>query len=304
MSVHSVHIYPIKSCGGISARQALVERNGFRFDRKWMVVDEEKNRMVTQRKCPELARVRTALPVEALTISDPTAVRGALTVSVDDRTLEVPLEERVGGLARRKATVWSFTAEGCLDEGDEAADFFTKLVKFPCRLVRFNEDCTRRTEEGFAPRGQTAFSDGFPFLVATRESLDAVNDQLELQGDEKVPMDRFRANVVLQGLGEPFVEDRIKQIQIESAEPTIFDLVKPCSRCTVTTVDQEAGQGTGRQPLQALTTIHSGKKAEYGRKEWDRVPFFGWNGVVDPSMIGRVVSVDSAARVMSTRDEK
>ena len=40
VSVHSLHVYPVKSCAGISLRESLLIETGLEFDRAWMVVDK------------------------------------------------------------------------------------------------------------------------------------------------------------------------------------------------------------------------------------------------------------------------
>ncbi|MCC6411830.1 MAG: MOSC N-terminal beta barrel domain-containing protein, partial [Saprospiraceae bacterium] len=37
----SLHIYPVKSLGGIALEEATVEIRGLKYDRRWMLVDEE-----------------------------------------------------------------------------------------------------------------------------------------------------------------------------------------------------------------------------------------------------------------------
>jgi uncharacterized protein YcbX len=88
------------------------------------------------------------------------------------------------------------------------------------------------------------FSDGFPVLVANRASLDELNSRLA----QPLPMNRFRPNIVLAGLA-PWDEDRIDGLHIGSVH---LKLVKPCTRCRITTIDQESGTPTGEEPLQTL----------------------------------------------------
>jgi uncharacterized protein len=54
---------------------------------------------------------------------------------------------------------------------------------------------------------------------------------------EPIPMERFRPNIVLEGLPE-WAEDRIETLMI--GELTLR-LVKPCTRCTIPSVDQRTG---------------------------------------------------------------
>jgi uncharacterized protein YcbX len=41
MILSDINIYPIKSLGGISIKNAVVEKRGLRFDRRWMLIDEK-----------------------------------------------------------------------------------------------------------------------------------------------------------------------------------------------------------------------------------------------------------------------
>src|SRR5262249_60420771 len=56
----SLHISPIKPCGGFSPPQWEVDGFGLRYDRRWMVGDLAGDFM-TQREEPRLALVRPAL---------------------------------------------------------------------------------------------------------------------------------------------------------------------------------------------------------------------------------------------------
>ena len=51
--LHSLHVYPIKSCAGITLEEALLIETGLEFDRAWMVVDLQ-GRFVTQRELPRM----------------------------------------------------------------------------------------------------------------------------------------------------------------------------------------------------------------------------------------------------------
>jgi uncharacterized protein YcbX len=88
-----------------------------------------------------------------------------------------------------------------------------------------------------------AFSDGFPILVCNRASLEDLNTRMP----EPVPMERFRPNVVLDGL-PAFAEDRIASLQIGLIT---LNLVKPCTRCVITSTDQRTGERT-TNPLPVL----------------------------------------------------
>jgi len=93
---------------------------------------------------------------------------------------------------------------------------------------------------------QVAFSDGFPLLLISEASLNELNSRLP----ESVAMKRFRPNLVVKDT-EPYAEDSWKKIIIGECE---FHVVKPCSRCILTTVDPETGEFSGKEPLRTLAT--------------------------------------------------
>jgi hypothetical protein len=60
-------------------------------------------------------------------------------------------------------------------------------------------------------------------------------------------MNRFRPNLVLAGI-EPYDEDHIDTLV---ADGVTLKLVKPCTRCQITTTDQDSGR-VGQEPLATL----------------------------------------------------
>ena len=53
-------IYPVKSLGGISVREALVQLRGLQYDRRWMLTDAD-GLFVSQREVPEMALLGAAI---------------------------------------------------------------------------------------------------------------------------------------------------------------------------------------------------------------------------------------------------
>jgi uncharacterized protein YcbX len=81
-----------------------------------------------------------------------------------------------------------------------------------------------------APMG---FADGFPLLVCNQASLDELNARMP----QAIPMERFRPNIVLEGL-PAWAEDHIDTLTIGALT---LQLVKPCTRCSIPSIDQETG---------------------------------------------------------------
>jgi uncharacterized protein len=135
------------------------------------------------------------------------------------------------------------------------------------------------------------FADGFPVLVTTTGSLADLNRTLAAKGQEPVGMDRFRTNILVTN-DEPWAEDLWEAIEINGI---VFDFVKPCARCIMTTQDQLTGERIGGNPIQGL--------AEKRMSADRRVPgvLFGWNAV--PRGEGEIHLGDTV-RVTKTRTER
>lgn len=116
-----------------------------------------------------------------------------------------------------------------------------------CYLVRIFGK--RFVEPGYVVREQSrvAFADGHPFLLTNEASLRKLNESL----DKPVDMSRFRPNLVISS-SEPFIEDSWKKVKIGE---NLFCVVKPCSRCVVTTIDQKSGQKLDDEPLRTLSKV-------------------------------------------------
>lgn len=231
-TVSALNFYPVKSCRGIARDSLALGATGFEDDRHWMLV-RPSGRFVTQRELPHLALVGTAVAPHALTLSAP----GMPALSID----------RAAAGDALAVTVWKFTGSG-IDCGDEAARWCSQFLQTPLRLVRFDADVPRQCSAEWTQGTPaiTQFADGFPILVIARASLEDLNSRLP----HALPMERFRPNVVIDDVA-PYDEDRIHELR--SAEVTLR-LVKPCTRCSITTTDQQAGAVDGVEPLATLKT--------------------------------------------------
>ncbi|KAA6223153.1 MOSC domain-containing protein [Streptomyces albofaciens JCM 4342] len=236
-SLRAIHRYPVKSMAGSGPGEAVVEPWGIAGDRRWMLVDAA-HRFVTQRSRPGLAAVTaTELADGALRLTAPGMP--PLTVAVPEPGATVT----VG--------IWRDEVEAVPASG-AAAEWFSGYLDAPVRLVHLDDPARRRpVDPGYARPGETVgFADGFPLLLTTTASLDALNSLVaegRHPGEAPLPMDRFRPNVVVEGTA-PWDEDEWRRIRI--GEIT-FRVVKPCGRCVITTTDQRTGQ-RGKEPLRTL----------------------------------------------------
>ncbi len=237
LSLASIHIHPIKSLGGFSIEEARITDRGLEGDRRWMLVDET-GVFITQREVPELACLHTSPSHGGFTVTD---LRNG-------RSIEIPWKIDQGEEIR--VEVWSDKV-AALHQAD-FDQWFSEALDRKVRLVFMPDQSKRRTDGRYA-KSLNSFSDGFPYLIVSQLSLDDLNEKLARSGspveEVKVPMDRFRPNLVIAG-GEAFQEDNWRSIAIGEVG---FDLVKPCARCVIVTTDQQTGKRE-KEPLRTLST--------------------------------------------------
>ncbi|MEX2475182.1 MOSC domain-containing protein [Marinobacter sp.] len=228
MRVQSLFLYPVKSLAGISVSSFMFDDFGPQGDRRWMIIDADRQ-FVTQRNRPELARVTTAIRNHCVTVSIP----GEGEFSLRPTTIR----DRV-----RVWQDWTIAAYGAVDASSALSRFCGADVQF----VYMPDDSFRRVAaDRVTDVRRVSFADGFPLLVTNQASLDELNRRL----DNPVEMRRFRPNIVVAG-ADPWEEDHWRSLQVGDQQ---LSLVKPCSRCVMTTVDPATGmKAADLQPLRTL----------------------------------------------------
>jgi hypothetical protein len=216
-------LHPLKSCGALAPRSALLTETGLDLDRAWMVVTPQ-GEMLTQRQHPRMALIRPTLKLSDVVLKAP----GMLGLHLSLEAVETPTRVRV----------WDDIVKAW-DMGALAAQWFSDFLGTPARLVRFDPDERRVADRHWTGEHEamTQFADGFPLLVSSTASLVDLNQRLAAAGHAPVGHDRFRANLVLEGLSA-FDEDHIDELEIDTDEgPVRLKFVKPCSRCEIPNVD-------------------------------------------------------------------
>ncbi|EFJ13312.1 hypothetical protein SELMODRAFT_181918 [Selaginella moellendorffii] len=291
MVVKSLFVYPVKSCKGIEIDAAAICPTGFRWDRHWLVVND-RGRMLTQRVEPKLALIQPIMPPELFTAplqSLPANSSVSFQAPGMETTLQVPL---FGSKEKVHASVWEWSG-GALDEGTAAHKWFSAYLGRTCHLVRLDPAAMERpTDTEYADGYKASFTDGFPFLVASQASLDAVNKRLRNQ----LPMNRFRPNIIVQGC-EPFAEDTWRTFKIKNLT---FHGVKLCARCKIPTINQETTE-MGAEPTLTLMEFRKGEMLCAVQSVKNKV-FFGQNAVCVESVMmkNELVRVGDPVRVEET----
>lgn len=235
LSLSELYRYPLKSGRGEALQRSAVDGLGLHGDRRWMVVEAENGRFITQRLLPQMSQLSALYDTH-----------GGLILSAPGRAqLSVALPDPEQNL--RGVTVWRDNLR-VPDAGDEAAAWLSDLLGRACRLVQVPSARARQVDTAYAqPGDRVAFADGFPLLLIGQASL----DDLAARVGRTLAMLRFRPNLVVAG-SEAYAEDGWRRIRIGELE---FEVAKGCSRCILTTVDPQTGERSAdREPLATLKT--------------------------------------------------
>ena len=235
MQLSALYRYPLKSARGESLTHSPLEALGLRGDRRWMLVEPESGRFLTQRLLPQMSQLGALYDAH-----------GGLILSAPGcADLNVALPEPEQNL--RGVTVWRDSLR-VPDAGDEAAAWLSGWLGKACRLVQVPQARARQVDAAYAqPGDQVAFADGFPLLLIGQASLDDLSQRV----GRPLSMLRFRPNLVVSG-SAAYAEDDWRRIRIGEVE---FEVAKGCSRCILTTIDPQTGErDPAREPLSTLKT--------------------------------------------------
>lgn len=254
----------------ITLDQSKVDALGLEHDRRWMVVDSQ-GKFVTQREFRPLSQL-LAVPSE-----------NGLRLEVNGHQLDVPVPD---ARHRRDVSVWRSDVNAA-DCGPAVREFLLQQFEREFSLVYYDANTARTTNRDWSePESPVSFADGYPVLIASQGSLEAINDRLAETGEQRVTMTRFRPNIVISG-APAWAEDGWQTIKIGDI---LFDLVKPCDRCIMTTNDPETGERPNNEPMTTLAQFRRSGDARI------RGVLFGWNAVPRGSgmlKVGDVVDIEA-----------
>ena len=252
MRLAEIRRYPVKSLRGHSLREAVVERVGLSGDRRWMIIDQA-GKFLTQRQHPKLAQI-DAIPIEG-GVELRHAQHGTLAVIFPDE--RAPQET---------VLVWRDAVRARI--AGAASAYLSDYIGQPVRLAYLHDPQARAVDSAFGHADdRVSFADGFPLLITLTASLDNLNRRLP----RPITMDRFRANLVIEG-SLAWIEDTWRCIRIGALT---LRIAKPCSRCAIPTLNPLTGeQPDGNEPLQTLASF---------RRDLRFGIMFGQNAIPDAS---------------------
>jgi uncharacterized protein YcbX len=240
--VTELNIYPVKSLRGLTLTAMTLGSMGPAWDRRWMLVDDS-GLFITQREENRLCLVGVALEQGQLCLSAPDYPPVSVPVSVGGQLCEVE--------------VWEDRVEA-VDCGDEAARWCADFLRRDCRLVYMPDSYHRQVDTDYGRVGDAvSFADGFPLLLISQASLEDLNQRLSTP----VSMARFRPNIVVSGC-EAFAEDQWAAVKIGDLN---FDLVKPCSRCVIPSINPDTAEKNPEVVRQLASYRRKGGKVYFGQ---------------------------------------
>jgi uncharacterized protein YcbX len=245
--VSRIFVYPVKSCRGIEVDSATLTSRGLAGDRRYMLVDSD-GRFLTQRRYPRMALIETAFSDGGIRVSAPGRQPLQLPFALGDNMHEVCT-----------VRVWQDRVEATLAAADINI-WFSEYMGFACGLVWLAEHQHRAVPNAAAEfDDEVSFADGAPVLLISEASLDELNRRLQAP----VAMAQFRPNLVVAGT-QPHAEDRWRSVTAGEAR---LDVAWPCSRCVMTTIDQQtAERDSAGEPLRTLETYRrQGRSVYFGQ---------------------------------------
>lgn len=237
--------HPIKSCASWAVNELTLGHRGPEGDRDFMVTDE--NYVFRTQRKEQGGFAKMALIASQL-LSD-----GAwlALIALDNSVPPCQFMIRTRAAAPIQARVHGDTCDAN-DQGDEAADWLSNFLGVSCRLVRMADTFYRRVDTIFSPEAaQVSFADAYPVLLISDASLHDLNSCLEDKDKPIVSRKNFRS-CLWAGDCKPYEEDTWKRIRINGV---VFDVVKPCQRCSITQVDWR--RGAYRDDKEPLITLRS-----------------------------------------------
>jgi uncharacterized protein len=245
MEITGLFLSPPQPPGGLLLQNSTGEIRGLKYDRRWMLIDEN-NRFLSQRELPVLSRFSMTLSEECLIVTN----------TLNKEQINIPLE--IESNQYKIVQIWEDEVLATLGP-PEINLWFSNQIGRKVELVYQPNESIRPIHPDYSVTGKehTSLSDGYPVLVISEGSLDYLNSVCP----EYIPMERFRPNIVVKNI-EAFHEDKLKKIKINEVE--LYG-VKPCARCNVPNLNPDSLKFSNEPSLTLSKIRKFGNKILFGQ---------------------------------------
>ncbi|XP_045829507.1 molybdenum cofactor sulfurase isoform X2 [Trifolium pratense] len=252
----SITLYPIKSCGGFSARSWPLSINGsLKHDREW-ILKSLSGEILTLKRVPEMGLISSFIDLsQGMLFIESPHCKEKLQIRLQLDSYDSAIQDIE--LQGQRYKVYSYS--------NETNVWFSEAIGRPCTLLRYSgsnhEFMLDRTNDVVACKdtnSAVSFANEGQFLLVSEESVSDLNKRLcsDVQkgicGTEtQVNANRFRPNLVVSG-GRPYDEDGWRDIRIGNQ---YFRSLGGCNRCQVINRSLNAGQvQKSKEPLATLAS--------------------------------------------------
>jgi uncharacterized protein YcbX len=243
VTVRELWTYPVKSCQGVPAQSIEITTMGIVGDRGFAIWAD--GRLVEQKLTPRVASISAEWhpAEETLLLRHPS---------------HGPHEHQARQSGPIRDATWVLDEFATIDQGDDVAAWLSSVIGRDVRLVvpgdpwKINFPVPAMALLHEQPK--QSFTAASPVGLANKASLDDLNGRV----DTPVPMDRFRMNVVVDGL-DPYEEDDITSLANDQVE---LLNVTAAERCVIITTDQRTGERPKNNLMQTLGEYRAKSKEE------------------------------------------
>jgi len=221
IQINQLFHFPVKSLKGVQLTQMELDSFGPKWDRRFMLADKS-GRFLTQRECPAMGQISAEVADDQLVLTHAGVKKALCLGELNQFAMHQPV------------TIWKDQVSARVIQHD-INQWISEILQREVTLLFMDEDTHRQVDLKFAEQGdRTSFADGYPFLILSEASVRFLADRL----GRELAIERFRPNIVVSGC-DAFAEDKWKKIAINGIE---FDIVKPCARCVIPTLDLETSE--------------------------------------------------------------
>lgn len=223
--------YPLKSGMSEALSQAYISQLGIEGDRRYLLIDQD-GKFITARKDPKLLSIRLACSDALIKISVGHQPERCFQTYANSDFID--------------SQVWArlIRAQHVSDEIDR---YLSEFLGRSVRMVVNSADAIDLADKRYS--WGPIFSDGYPLLITTVESLEALN----LACGGQYEMARFRPNILISG-NPAWDEHNWRFLRIGNL---VLRAEKPCERCVLITRDPVTGEkNPEQQPLRSLAQIN------------------------------------------------